>query len=127
MRCINCKNAQCIKGCPVAINIPAFIRFDSPSQPQNALTFHVVAKEIANVESLGVKIEKNVIVGKSDCHVSAADNRNLLAAHNRRIRILVKRLHQVASCQILVCGKYTVGLLAWNPHKFRKPCTGADK
>lgn len=25
VRCINCKNAQCIKGCPVAINIPGFI------------------------------------------------------------------------------------------------------
>lgn len=25
-RCINCKNAQCIKGCPVAINIPGFIQ-----------------------------------------------------------------------------------------------------
>ncbi|MDE6903402.1 MAG: NADPH-dependent glutamate synthase [Lachnospiraceae bacterium] len=24
-RCLNCKNAQCIKGCPVAIDIPAFI------------------------------------------------------------------------------------------------------
>ena len=24
-RCINCKNAQCIKGCPVYINIPGFI------------------------------------------------------------------------------------------------------
>ncbi len=24
-RCINCKNAQCIKGCPVSINIPEFI------------------------------------------------------------------------------------------------------
>ncbi len=24
-RCINCKNAQCIKGCPVSINIPKFI------------------------------------------------------------------------------------------------------
>lgn len=24
-RCINCKNAQCVKGCPVAINIPVFI------------------------------------------------------------------------------------------------------
>lgn len=24
-RCINCKNAQCVKGCPVAINIPKFI------------------------------------------------------------------------------------------------------
>lgn len=25
-RCIGCKNAQCIKGCPVSINIPEFIR-----------------------------------------------------------------------------------------------------
>lgn len=25
VRCINCKNAKCIQGCPVAINIPAFI------------------------------------------------------------------------------------------------------
>ena len=24
-RCLNCKNAQCVKGCPVAIDIPAFI------------------------------------------------------------------------------------------------------
>lgn len=24
-RCLNCKNAQCIKGCPVSINIPAFV------------------------------------------------------------------------------------------------------
>ena len=25
-RCLNCKNPQCQKGCPVAINIPAFIQ-----------------------------------------------------------------------------------------------------
>ena len=24
-RCINCKNAQCVKGCPVAIDIPGFV------------------------------------------------------------------------------------------------------
>ena len=24
-RCLNCKNAQCVKGCPVSINIPKFI------------------------------------------------------------------------------------------------------
>ena len=24
-RCLNCKNAKCVKGCPVSINIPAFI------------------------------------------------------------------------------------------------------
>ncbi len=26
VRCLNCKNARCIKGCPVSINIPAFIQ-----------------------------------------------------------------------------------------------------
>ncbi len=25
-RCINCQNAQCVKGCPVSINIPGFIK-----------------------------------------------------------------------------------------------------
>ena len=25
-RCLNCKNALCMKGCPVSINIPAFIQ-----------------------------------------------------------------------------------------------------
>ena len=25
-RCLNCKNARCIQGCPVSINIPAFIQ-----------------------------------------------------------------------------------------------------
>ena len=25
-RCLKCKNARCISGCPVAIDIPAFIR-----------------------------------------------------------------------------------------------------
>ncbi len=25
-RCLNCKNAQCVKGCPVGIDIPAFIQ-----------------------------------------------------------------------------------------------------
>ena len=24
-RCLNCKNAKCVKGCPVAIDIPAFV------------------------------------------------------------------------------------------------------
>ena len=24
-RCLNCKNAQCVKGCPVSINIPGFV------------------------------------------------------------------------------------------------------
>jgi len=36
IRCINCKNAQCIKGCPVAINIPAFIQEVKAGNIENA-------------------------------------------------------------------------------------------
>ena len=25
-RCLTCKNAKCVQGCPVSINIPAFIK-----------------------------------------------------------------------------------------------------
>ena len=25
-RCLNCKNPKCVQGCPVSINIPAFIQ-----------------------------------------------------------------------------------------------------
>lgn len=35
-RCINCKNAKCIEGCPVAINIPAFIQEVKAGNIENA-------------------------------------------------------------------------------------------
>ena len=35
-RCINCKNARCIQGCPVSINIPAFIAEVKEGNIENA-------------------------------------------------------------------------------------------
>ena len=35
-RCINCKNAQCVKGCPVAIDIPGFIQQVKEGNIENA-------------------------------------------------------------------------------------------
>jgi glutamate synthase (NADPH/NADH) small chain len=35
-RCLQCHNAPCIKGCPVSINIPAFIRAIEGNQPLEA-------------------------------------------------------------------------------------------
>lgn len=35
-RCINCKNAQCVKGCPVAIDIPGFIEKVKDGQIEEA-------------------------------------------------------------------------------------------
>ncbi len=36
-RCIQCKNPQCVKGCPVNIDIPAFIRHLANNDPKSAL------------------------------------------------------------------------------------------
>ncbi len=37
MRCLQCKNAPCIKGCPVAINIPEFVAAIAEGEHQKAI------------------------------------------------------------------------------------------
>ncbi len=44
-RCINCKNAQCIKGCPVAINIPKFIEEVKNGEIEDA--YHTISQSSA--------------------------------------------------------------------------------
>ena len=44
-RCINCKNAQCIKGCPVAINIPGFI--EKVKEGDNTEAFRIISEASA--------------------------------------------------------------------------------
>ena len=45
-RCLNCKNPQCVNGCPVSINIPGFVEHVKNSEFENA------AKEIAKYSAL---------------------------------------------------------------------------
>lgn len=45
LRCLNCKNAQCIKGCPVSIDIPAFISQVKEGNFEEA--YHVINKSSA--------------------------------------------------------------------------------
>ncbi|NLL76764.1 MAG: NADPH-dependent glutamate synthase [Clostridiales bacterium] len=44
-RCINCKNARCIKGCPVSINIPAFIEKVKDGDVEAA--YHIISESSA--------------------------------------------------------------------------------
>ena len=46
LRCLHCKNPQCIEGCPVSINIPEFINYIKDNDIEGA------AKEIAKYSSL---------------------------------------------------------------------------
>lgn len=44
-RCINCKNAQCVKGCPVAIDIPGFI--EKVKEGDIEAAYHVIGEASA--------------------------------------------------------------------------------
>ena len=44
-RCLNCKNAQCMKGCPVSINIPAFIAQVKEGNFEEA--YHIISQSSA--------------------------------------------------------------------------------
>ena len=44
-RCLNCKNAQCMKGCPVSINIPGFITEVKEGNFEAA--YHVISESSA--------------------------------------------------------------------------------
>ena len=44
-RCITCKNAQCVKGCPVAIDIPGFIAKVKEGQFEEA--YQIISKSSA--------------------------------------------------------------------------------
>ncbi|MBM2839206.1 MAG: sulfide dehydrogenase (flavoprotein) subunit SudA [Deltaproteobacteria bacterium] len=45
-RCLQCKDPQCVKGCPVGINIPGFIKLILEGKPGEA------AKKIKETSSL---------------------------------------------------------------------------
>lgn len=44
-RCLNCKNAQCIKGCPVSIQIPDFIQAVKDGDMEKA--YHIISESSA--------------------------------------------------------------------------------
>ena len=44
-RCLECKNPQCVKGCPVQIDIPSFIKEIKNGNPINA--YNIIKKSSA--------------------------------------------------------------------------------
>lgn len=44
-RCLNCKHKPCMKGCPVAIDIPGFV--DAVAKGDNALAYEIIARTSA--------------------------------------------------------------------------------
>ncbi len=49
-RCLNCKNAKCIQGCPVSINIPAFI--DQVKRREIEEAYKVIGKSSSTLPAI---------------------------------------------------------------------------
>ena len=54
-RCLNCKNAQCMKGCPVAIHIPEFIN-EVKNSSSVAVTYYPEINRYQGRETLQIVI-----------------------------------------------------------------------
>ena len=70
-RCINCKNAKCITGCPVSIDIPAFIAQVKEGNFDEA--YQIISKSSAFRRYAAVYVPRRASVKESVSAVSKAN------------------------------------------------------
>lgn len=75
-RCLQCKNAPCVKGCPVAIEIPAFVNFIVEGKYREAINkikeTNILPAVCGRVCPQEEQCQKSCVVGKSHKDVAKA-------------------------------------------------------
>ena len=69
MRCLNCKNPVCVKGCPVNIDIPGFISKVKEQYPEIDLTKYLFLRDISlhiNINNGEVNYTVSIILWLED-------------------------------------------------------------
>ena len=84
-RCLNCKNAKCIQGCPVSIDIPAFIHEVKEGNIEEA--YKVIGKSSA----------LPAICGRVRENVSAASKESRYLSESLRDSSLTMRLKMISN------------------------------
>lgn len=118
-RCINCKNAKCIEGCPVSINIPAFIKEVKEGNIEEAYkvigqssALPAVCGRVCPQESQcegkcirGIKGEP-VSIGKLERFVAdyALEN-NIKTGRSRENKRSQSSRYRFGSCRPYMCGR----------------------
>ena len=76
MRCLQCKKAPCIKGCPVEIDIPAFIQFIAEGKYREAINkikeTNILPAVCGRVCPQEEQCQKTCLVGKSHKSIEEA-------------------------------------------------------
>lgn len=92
-RCLNCKNAQCMKGCPVSINIPAFVE-----QVKNG--DFTKAYEIISESSALPAVCGRVCPQESQCEASVSEASRVILSQSESLRdLLLIQPERMASSQ----------------------------
>ncbi len=114
-RCLQCKNPKCVEGCPVNINIPAFIKLITEEK------FDAAAKKIKEHNILPAlcgrvcpqesQCEKNCVLGLKDKPVAIGNLERFVADYERKMN-LVKApvIHKKNDKKIAVVGSGPSGL-----------------
>ncbi|MDO8446906.1 MAG: NADPH-dependent glutamate synthase [Deltaproteobacteria bacterium] len=113
-RCLQCKDPQCVKGCPVGINIPGFIKLILEGKPGEA------ARKIKETSSLPAvcgrvcpqedQCEKLCIVGKKHKPVAIGNLERYAADWEREHGVEVPEIKPPTGKRIAVVGSGPAGL-----------------
>ncbi len=113
-RCLNCKNPQCVKGCPVSINIPEFIEHVKNRE------FEMAAKVIAKYSSLPAvcgrvcpqetQCEGKCILGIKGEPVSIGKLERFVADWSRENNINLSQTEEKKNMKVAVIGSGPSGL-----------------
>ncbi|ABK62469.1 NADPH-dependent glutamate synthase [Clostridium novyi] len=113
-RCLNCKNPQCVKGCPVSINIPEFIEHVKNRE------FEMAAKVIAKYSSLPAvcgrvcpqetQCEGKCVLGIKGEPVSIGKLERFVADWSRENNINLSQTEEKKNMKVAVIGSGPSGL-----------------
>lgn len=113
-RCLQCKDPQCIKGCPVGINIPGFIKLILEGKPGEA------AQKIKETSSLPAvcgrvcpqedQCEKLCIVGKKHKPVAIGNLESYAADWEREHGVEIPALKPPTGKRVAIVGSGPAGL-----------------
>lgn len=113
-RCLQCKDPQCVKGCPVGINIPGFIKLILEGKPGEA------AKKIKETSSLPAvcgrvcpqedQCEKLCIVGKKNKPVAIGNLERYAADWEREHGVEIPEKKPPTGKRVAVVGSGPAGL-----------------
>lgn len=113
-RCLNCKNAQCVKGCPVAIDIPAFIEQAKDGRFEEA--YQVISKSSALPAVCGrvcpqeTQCEGKCIRGIKGEPVSIGKLERFVSDWARQNEIKPKKAEKMNGHKVAVIGSGPAGL-----------------